>query len=97
MASSKTFLLLGLVFAVVLVSSEVVSARELVPTTAQTQENVEMDNYGDHFHGHENGLWEHGHGHGRWEHGHCHGHWEHCGHGCHGKWGHGAAESEIEN
>ncbi|ONI13494.1 hypothetical protein PRUPE_4G225700 [Prunus persica] len=90
MASSKTFLLLGLVFAVVLVSSEVVSARELVPTTAQTQENVEKDNYGDHFHCHEHGLWEHGHG-------HCHGHWEHCGHGCHGKWGHGAAGSEIEN
>ncbi|RXI03410.1 hypothetical protein DVH24_004062 [Malus domestica] len=37
MASSRTFLLLGLVFAVLLLSSEI-SARELAETTAQTRE-----------------------------------------------------------
>ncbi|CAN6560568.1 unnamed protein product [Malus baccata var. baccata] len=39
MASSRTFLLLGLVFAVLLLSSEI-SARELAETTAQTREPV---------------------------------------------------------
>ncbi|XP_059444371.1 glycine-rich protein HC1-like [Corylus avellana] len=61
MASSKTFLLLGLVFAVVLLISSSVSARELAEA-AQTQENVQTEaveeaNYGDlngrgHGHGH---------------------------------------------
>ncbi|XP_059444718.1 glycine-rich protein DC7.1-like [Corylus avellana] len=78
MASSKTFLLLGLVFAVVLLISSSVSARELAEA-AQIQENVKTEaveeaNYGDHKHGH-------GHGHGHHGHGHGHGHHGHPGHG----------------
>ncbi|XP_021825707.1 uncharacterized protein LOC110766645 isoform X3 [Prunus avium] len=83
MASSKAFLLLGLVFAVLLISSEV--------SAAPTQESAV--NYGynfldDHEHGH-------GHGHGH-DHRHVHGHGRH-GHGHHGKGGPGSAETETEN
>ncbi|XP_048429238.1 cold and drought-regulated protein CORA [Pyrus x bretschneideri] len=88
MASSKTFLLLGLVFAVLLIFSEV-SARELTETApTQTQESVEKATYGDHYHGYEH---KHGYGHGHGGHEHGYGNWEH-GHGYehkHGKHEHG--------
>ncbi|XP_062170644.1 glycine-rich protein DC7.1-like [Alnus glutinosa] len=78
MGYSKTFLLLGLIFAVVLLISSDVSE------AAQTQENVQTDaveeaKYGDHKHGH-----GHGHGHGHHGHGHGHGH-GHPGHGAAGE------------
>ncbi|GMP52303.1 hypothetical protein CsSME_00018181 [Camellia sinensis var. sinensis] len=74
MAYSKTFLLLGLVLAVLLISSAV-SAREL----AETQENMQLKSveeakYGGHGYG-----YEHGH-----EHDHGHGHPGHGGHPRHG-------------
>ncbi|XP_050246698.1 dormancy-associated protein 2-like isoform X2 [Quercus robur] len=47
MAYSKTFLLLGLVFAVVLLVSSEVSARELAQETEQT-DAVNEDKYHDH-------------------------------------------------
>ncbi|XP_062159989.1 glycine-rich protein DC7.1-like [Alnus glutinosa] len=84
MGYSNTFLLLGLVFAVVLLISSDVSARELAEA-AQTQENVQTDAVEEAKHG------DHKHGHG---HGHGHGHHGHGGHG-HGPPGHGAA-SETE-
>ncbi|XP_059444062.1 uncharacterized protein LOC132175979 [Corylus avellana] len=90
MGYSKTFLLFGLVFAVVLLISHV-SARELLAEAAQTQETeaVEEVNYGDHSHGHGHG--HHGHGHDHRHHLHHHGHH-------HGHHGHGAAgETETEN
>ncbi|KAM1807711.1 hypothetical protein ACFX11_030682 [Malus domestica] len=75
MASSRTFLLLGLVFAVLLLSSEI-SARELAETTAQTQDSVEKACDCDQVQGHEHGH-DHGHG-GQGGHGHggqgVHGH-----------------------
>ncbi|KAA8523617.1 hypothetical protein F0562_010040 [Nyssa sinensis] len=83
MASSKTLLFLGLLFAVVLVISSEVSARELAET-AQTQ-SVEMDNVEDSKFGY-------GHGHGK-EHGHGHGH----GHGKPGHGGHpGHGDGETD-
>ncbi|CAL9017824.1 unnamed protein product [Prunus brigantina] len=83
MASSKAFLLLGLVFAVLLISSEV--------SATPTQESAV--NYGDNFLDEH----EHGHGHGH-DHRHVHGHGRHGhGHGHHGKGGPGAAETETEN
>ncbi|TQD97199.1 hypothetical protein C1H46_017288 [Malus baccata] len=60
MASSRTFLLLGLAFAVLFLSSEI-SARELAETTAQTQDSVEKAYNCDQVQGHEHG------------HDHCHG------------------------
>ncbi|GLT71668.1 hypothetical protein SLA2020_436680 [Shorea laevis] len=91
MGYSKTFLLIGLVFVVVLLISFDVSARELAKA-AQTQENVHNDvveeaNYGDHKHGHGHGH-GHVHGHGHHNHGYGHGH-GHPGHG-------GADENETE-
>ncbi|KAF3961847.1 hypothetical protein CMV_013573 [Castanea mollissima] len=71
MAYSKTLLLLGLVFAVVLLVSSGVSARELAQETVQT-DAVNEAKHGDH-HGH-----KHKHEH---EHKHKHRH----GHGHHGK------------
>ncbi|XP_030931569.1 glycine-rich protein DC7.1-like [Quercus lobata] len=75
MAYSKTFLLLGLVFAVVLLVSSEVSARELAQETVQT-DAVNKDKHG-HHHGH-----DHRHGHG---HGHGHGHHGKPGHGAAGE------------
>ncbi|EEF33330.1 Glycine-rich protein DC7.1 precursor, putative [Ricinus communis] len=60
MAYSKTFLLLGLAFAVVLLLSSQASARELAETV-QTQENAQVHGHGD---GHGHGGYGHGHGHG---------------------------------
>ncbi|XP_062169231.1 uncharacterized protein LOC133875206 [Alnus glutinosa] len=82
MGYSKTFLLLGLVFTVVLLISSDASE------AAQTQENVQTDavdesKYGDHKHGHGH-KYGHGHKHGHGHHGHGHGHG-------HGHPGHGAA------
>ncbi|KAG2682408.1 hypothetical protein I3843_11G190800 [Carya illinoinensis] len=87
MASSKVFLLLGLAFAVVLLISSEVSARELAETTTQAvqTDSVEEAKYGGHGYGHEYG---HGHGHGK-------GHRGKPGHGGHP--GHGAAgETETD-
>ncbi|KAG2682409.1 hypothetical protein I3843_11G190800 [Carya illinoinensis] len=88
MASSKVFLLLGLAFAVVLLISSEVSARELAETTTQEAvqtDSVEEAKYGGHGYGHEYG---HGHGHGK-------GHRGKPGHGGHP--GHGAAgETETD-
>ncbi|KAJ9672253.1 hypothetical protein PVL29_025747 [Vitis rotundifolia] len=77
MAYSKTFLLVGLLFAVVLILSSEVSARELAETS-QTQVSVEDAKYGGYGHG-----YGHEKGHGG-EKGHDYG----KGHG-HGKPGHG--------
>ncbi|KAL0000704.1 hypothetical protein SO802_014485 [Lithocarpus litseifolius] len=71
MAYSKTFLLLGLVFAVVLLVSSEVSARELAQETVQT-DPVNEDKH----------IFHHGHGHG---HGHSHGHHGKPGHGAAGE------------
>ncbi|KAM1120187.1 hypothetical protein ACFXTH_044337 [Malus domestica] len=65
MASSRTFLHLGLAFDVLLLSSEI-SARELAETTAQTQDSVEKACDCDQVQGHEHG---HDHSHGGHEHG----------------------------
>ncbi|KAJ9672256.1 hypothetical protein PVL29_025749 [Vitis rotundifolia] len=85
MAYSRTFLLLGLLFAVVLILSSEVSARELAEA-ANTQGSVEDAKHREHGHGH-----GHEHRHGHW--GHRHGH----GHGHHGKHGHGGAGETEEN
>ncbi|TQD86426.1 hypothetical protein C1H46_028029 [Malus baccata] len=97
MASSRTFLLLGLVFAVLLLSSEI-SARELAETTPQTQDSIEKAGYQvqGHEHGHDHGHGRHGHDHGHRGHGHDHGHGGH-GHGHDGKLGVGAAETQTKN
>ncbi|ONI13493.1 hypothetical protein PRUPE_4G225600 [Prunus persica] len=87
MASSKAFLLLGLVFAVLLISSEV-SATPTQESTVNYDDNF-LD---DHEHGHGHGH-DHRHVHG---HGHDHRHGRH-GHGHNGKGGPGAAETETEN
>ncbi|ONI13491.1 hypothetical protein PRUPE_4G225500 [Prunus persica] len=90
MASSKAFLLLGLVFVVLLISSEV--------SATPTQESiVNGDGHGHGEYGHGHGGYGHGHGghnHGHGGYGHGHGGY---GHGHHGKGGPGAAETEIEN
>ncbi|KAJ9672261.1 hypothetical protein PVL29_025753 [Vitis rotundifolia] len=88
MAYSKTFLLLGLLFAVVLILSSEVSARELAEA-ANTQGSVEDAKHWGHGHGH-----GHEHGHGHWGHGHEHGHGHGHGHGHHG---HGGAGETVEN
>ncbi|CAL9017823.1 unnamed protein product [Prunus brigantina] len=85
MASSKAFLLLGLVFAVLLISSEV----SATPTQSE-ESTVNGDGHGHGGYGHGPGGYGHGHG------GHGHGHGGY-GHGHHGKGGPGAAETEIEN
>ncbi|XP_057978180.1 cold and drought-regulated protein CORA-like [Malania oleifera] len=93
--SKSTFLLLGLLFAVVvlLVSSWRASAEE---AAAHTQESVEGTTYYGFGHGHGHGY-GYGHGHG-FGHGHGHGHHGKPGHGGHP--GHGSAdevpEAEIE-
>ncbi|KAB2611917.1 kininogen-1-like [Pyrus ussuriensis x Pyrus communis] len=83
MASSRTFLLLGLVFAVLLLSSEI---------SAQKEDIVEKagDQVQDHGHGHDHGHGGYGHDHGHGGHG---GH----GHGHDGKLGVGAAETQTKN
>ncbi|XP_062170754.1 uncharacterized protein LOC133876484 [Alnus glutinosa] len=85
MGYSKTFLLLGLVLAVVLLISSDVSAREFADA-AQTQENMQTDSMEDKHHDH-----RHVHGHGHGHHGHGHGH-----HHGHGHPGHGVAADETE-
>uniref|UniRef100_A0A2N9GZV0 Phase-change related protein n=1 Tax=Fagus sylvatica TaxID=28930 RepID=A0A2N9GZV0_FAGSY len=80
MAYSKTFLLLALVFAVVLLISSDVS---LAAETTQTKDAAKEDH--GHGHGH-----DHGKGHG---HGHGHGHHGKKGHG---HPGHGAAGEKLE-
>ncbi|KAJ9672260.1 hypothetical protein PVL29_025753 [Vitis rotundifolia] len=87
MAYSKTFLLLGLLFAVVLILSSEVSARELAE--AANTRSVEDAKHWGHGHGH-----GHEHGHGHWGHGHEHGHGHGHGHGHHG---HGGAGETVEN
>ncbi|KAA8523612.1 hypothetical protein F0562_010035 [Nyssa sinensis] len=78
MAYSKTLLFLGILFAVILVVSTEVSARELAET-GQTQ-SVETDNVEDSKHEHKHGH-EHEHKH-KHEHGHGKpGHGGHKGHG----------------
>ncbi|KAJ9672251.1 hypothetical protein PVL29_025746 [Vitis rotundifolia] len=67
MAYSKTFLLVSLLFAVVLILSSEVSARELAETS-QTQVSVEDAKYGGYGrgYGHEKGHGEEkGHGYGK--------------------------------
>ncbi|CAL9017817.1 unnamed protein product [Prunus brigantina] len=94
MATSKAFLLLGLVFAVLLISSEV----SAIPTQSE-ESTVNGDGHGHGGYGHGHGHGGHGHGHGGYGHGHGgygHGHGGY-GHGHHGKGGPGAAETEIEN
>ncbi|KAL5737527.1 hypothetical protein ACOSP7_030288 [Xanthoceras sorbifolium] len=90
MGFSKTFLLLGLAFAVVVLltsSDEVSAARELAAQTKEmAQTNVGETNFGDH-HGHGHG---HGNNHGHGGHGH-HGGGE-PGHG--GHHGHDAAKTQ---
>ncbi|XP_034212449.1 cold and drought-regulated protein CORA-like isoform X2 [Prunus dulcis] len=94
MASSKAFLLLGLVFAVLLISYEV----SAIPTQSEeSMVNGDGRGLGGHGHGHGGHGHEHehgGHGHGHGGYGHGHGGY---GHGHHGKGGPGAAETEIEN
>ncbi|KAE8125459.1 hypothetical protein FH972_020265 [Carpinus fangiana] len=65
MGYSKTFLLLGLVFAVVLFISSHVSARELLAEPAQNGEKAETDSVGEDKHGghhHEHHYDHHHHG-----------------------------------
>ncbi|XP_021825704.1 holotricin-3-like [Prunus avium] len=103
MASSKAFLLLGLVFAVLLISSEV-SAAPTQESTVNGDDFLDDHGHGHGGYGHGHGGYGHGHegyghGHGGNGHGHGgngHGHGGH-GHGHHGKGGPGAAETEIEN
>ncbi|CAL8151900.1 unnamed protein product [Prunus armeniaca] len=85
MASSKAFLLLGLVFAVLLISSEV-----LATPTLSEESTVNGDGHGHGGYGHGHG----GYGKGRGGYGKGRGGY---GHGHHGKGGPGAAETEIEN
>ncbi|XP_057510901.1 uncharacterized protein LOC130793294 [Actinidia eriantha] len=97
MAHSKTFLLLGLLVALMLILSRV-SARELV----EEGQTMEMDNleekhglgHGD-LHHHQNHYHHHHHGH----HGHKH-HHHHLAHppkqGKHGHHGHGLNEASDE-
>ena len=89
MAYSKTFLLVGLLFAVVLILSSEVSARDLAETS-QTQVSVEDAKYGGYGHG-----YGHGKGHG-YQKGHGHGHGK-PGHGGPGHPpGHGGAGEDVE-
>ncbi|KAJ9672254.1 hypothetical protein PVL29_025748 [Vitis rotundifolia] len=81
MAYSKTFLFVGLLFAVVLILSSEVSARELAET-AETLINVEDEKHGGYGHGHDH---EKGHGHNHEK-----------GHG-HGEPGHGGAGEDVED
>ncbi len=97
MAYSKTFLLVCLLFAVVLIMSSKVSARELAET-AQTQGSVEDGyGYGKGHGGYGKGHGGYGKGHGGGSgHGKGHGgggHGKGKGHG-HGKPGHGADDVE---
>ncbi|KAI5333904.1 hypothetical protein L3X38_024036 [Prunus dulcis] len=85
MASSKAFLLLGLAFAALLISSEVSAT-----PTQESAVNYDDNFLDDHEHGHGH---DHRHVHG---HGHDHRHGRH-GHGHHGKGGPGAVETETEN
>ncbi|WKA12546.1 hypothetical protein VitviT2T_029921 [Vitis vinifera] len=88
MAYSKTFLLIGLLFAVVLILSSEVSARDLAETS-QTL-SVEDAKYGGYGHG-----YGHGKGHG-YQKGHGHGHGK-PGHGGPGHPpGHGGAGEDVE-
>nr|ADD51188.1 phase change-related protein [Vitis cinerea var. helleri x Vitis riparia] len=71
MAYSKTFLLVGLLFAVVLILSSEVSARDLAETS-QTQVSVEDAKYGGYGRGYGHGKghgYQKGHGHGKPGHG----------------------------
>ncbi|KAL6311059.1 hypothetical protein AAG906_011891 [Vitis piasezkii] len=71
MAYSKTFLLAGLLFAVVLILSSEVSARDLAETS-QTEVSVEDAKYGGYGHGYGHGKghgYQKGHGHGKPGHG----------------------------
>ncbi|MBL2376712.1 hypothetical protein ELJ17_30520, partial [Klebsiella pneumoniae] len=83
---------MGLLFAVVLILSSEVSARELAEA-AHTQGSVEDAKSWGHGHGHGH---EHEHGHWGHEHGHGHGHGPGHGHG-HGHHGHGGAGETVEN
>ena len=87
MAYSKTFLLVGLLFAVVLILSSEVSARDLAETS-QTEVSVEDAKYGGYGHG-----YGHGKGHG-YQKGHGHGKPGHGGPG-HPP-GHGGAAEDVE-
>ncbi|XP_008227029.1 PREDICTED: neuropeptide-like protein 30 [Prunus mume] len=99
MASSKAFLLLVLVFAVLLISSEV----SATPTLSE-ESTVNGDGHGYGGYGHGHGGYGHGHGgYGKGHGGYGKGHGGYgkgrggYGHGHHGKGGPGAAETEIEN
>ncbi|RVW79880.1 hypothetical protein CK203_041340 [Vitis vinifera] len=90
MAYSKTFLLIGLLFAVVLILSSEVSARDLAETSKLVKVSVEDAKYGGYGHG-----YGHGKGHG-YQKGHGHGHGK-PGHGGPGHPpGHGGAGEDVE-
>ncbi|KAJ9182590.1 hypothetical protein P3X46_006571 [Hevea brasiliensis] len=102
MACSKTFFLLGLAVAVVILVSSDISAGELAQKGVQTKETKQADinhfHSTGHGHGHEHKHWHehrhsHGHGHGH-EYGHNHGHYhKHShGHGHEHEHGHGHKE-----
>ncbi|KAM5551024.1 hypothetical protein ABKV19_027405 [Rosa sericea] len=93
MAFSKTFLLVALAFAVLLISAEVSAHRDLAEAATTTQK-ANTDGYHGHDHGH-GGHGGGGYGHGG--HGGGGGHGGHGGGGGHGGHGPHAVETETEN